>query len=175
MTKNITVTDENGKIIGSTYPKRALGLVKKHRARWINADSICLCALEKQEDNKMANNIYEILDNQISKMLEQLRESDEEAAMPVRIQILKTLENFRAQEQGTKILDMIEKQLNTMQESLNSEPATNENFNIREITRQKMLDVIGKMLDIGNTPAISADVKPENTPQETSSAFINIL
>lgn len=28
MTKNIRVTDENGKLIGYTYPKRVKGLVK---------------------------------------------------------------------------------------------------------------------------------------------------
>jgi hypothetical protein len=36
MTKNIIVTDENGKVIGTTYPKRAAGLVKNGRAEYVS-------------------------------------------------------------------------------------------------------------------------------------------
>ncbi len=36
MEKNVIVTDVNGRIIGSTYPKRAKGLVKKGRAEYID-------------------------------------------------------------------------------------------------------------------------------------------
>ena len=39
-------------------------------------------------------------------MQEQLRGEQPETAAPVRIQILKTMETFRAQEQGTKIIDL---------------------------------------------------------------------
>ncbi len=42
MEKNITVVDEQGNIIGTTYPKRAKGLVKKGRARYIGGNAICL-------------------------------------------------------------------------------------------------------------------------------------
>ncbi|MCR5020189.1 hypothetical protein [Ruminococcus sp.] len=36
MIKNIIVTDENGKVIGTTYPKRAVGLVKNGRAEYVS-------------------------------------------------------------------------------------------------------------------------------------------
>ena len=36
MTKNIIVTDENGNVIGRTYPKRAQGLVKNGRAEYVS-------------------------------------------------------------------------------------------------------------------------------------------
>ena len=40
--KNVVVLDEQGKKIGMTYPKRARGLVKKGRARYVDACTICL-------------------------------------------------------------------------------------------------------------------------------------
>ena len=36
--KNIIVVDENGTVFESTWLKRANGLVKKGRARWLDAD-----------------------------------------------------------------------------------------------------------------------------------------
>lgn len=42
MPKNIAVVDEKGNEYEATYPKRAKGLVKKGRARFINESTICL-------------------------------------------------------------------------------------------------------------------------------------
>lgn len=154
MIKNITVIDENGNIVGSTYPKRADGLVKKGRARWISENAVCLRADEKEsEANEMAVNIYEVFDNQISKMQEQLRDETAETAMPVRMQILKTMETFRAQQQSEKVIDLVKAQLDVMQESLKNEPVTPENAAARETTRQNMLGLIEKLLDNGSTPS----------------------
>lgn len=58
--KNIIVVDENGTIFESTWLKRANGLVKKGRARWLNEQTICLaCPPKKTEDMKMENNQHE--------------------------------------------------------------------------------------------------------------------
>ena len=56
--KNIFVVDENGKEYEATYPKRAKGLVKNGRARFINENTICmLCPpILKTEDNYMSEN-----------------------------------------------------------------------------------------------------------------------
>lgn len=149
MTKNITVVDENGNILESTYPKRAKGLVKKGRAHWVSDDVIRLCAQNKKEETEMANNIYEILDNQITKMQEQLNNADNEWAAGVRIQILKTLEVFRAQEQGAKLINIIETQLNTLQESLKADDTfTPENVLARETTNQKIIELLEKLINI---------------------------
>ena len=52
--KNIIVVDENGTVFESTWLKRANGLVKKGRARWLDERTICLaCPPEKTEDNTM--------------------------------------------------------------------------------------------------------------------------
>ncbi len=54
--KNIIVVDENGTLLESTWLKRANGLVKKGRARWLDEQTICLaCPPEQREDNKMEN------------------------------------------------------------------------------------------------------------------------
>ena len=42
MEKNITIVDEQGNAYGATYPKRAKGLVKNGRARFVDENTICL-------------------------------------------------------------------------------------------------------------------------------------
>lgn len=63
MEKNVSVIDETGKLIGTTYPKRAKGLVNSGRARYVSCDSkdtICLtCPPDKLEDNIMTDNSLE--------------------------------------------------------------------------------------------------------------------
>ena len=56
--KNIIVIDEQGNEYEATYPKRAKGLVKNGRARFVGENKICLaCPPDKiLEDNKMADN-----------------------------------------------------------------------------------------------------------------------
>ena len=56
--KNIIVVDEQGNVYEATYPKRAMGLVKNGRARFIEENKICLlCPPEiEMEDNKMSEN-----------------------------------------------------------------------------------------------------------------------
>ena len=54
--KNVIVVDEQGNILEATYPKRAKGLVKKGRARFISESMICLaCPPRKMEENEMSN------------------------------------------------------------------------------------------------------------------------
>ena len=56
--KNIIVVDKNGTVYESTWLKRANGLVKKGRARWLDEQTICLaCPPEQTEDIKMENNM----------------------------------------------------------------------------------------------------------------------
>ncbi len=40
--KNVKIVDNNNVIYGATYPKRARGLVKKGRARFIDENTICM-------------------------------------------------------------------------------------------------------------------------------------
>ena len=61
MTKNIIVVDEQGNEYGATYPKRAKGLVKNGRARFIDENKICLaCPPNEFLEDKMNENINNI-------------------------------------------------------------------------------------------------------------------
>ena len=59
ITKNIIVVDEHGKEYTSTYAKRAKGLVKNGRARWLDGNTICLVCppdtLNLEDDNMSIN------------------------------------------------------------------------------------------------------------------------
>ena len=57
MEKNIEVVDEAGNVYESTWPKRARGLVKNGRARFVAENRICLACPpdDKTEDKKMSN------------------------------------------------------------------------------------------------------------------------
>ena len=55
--KNIFVVDEQGNEYEATYPKRAKGLVKNGRARFIDENTICLaCPPNNTEDKNMSEN-----------------------------------------------------------------------------------------------------------------------
>ena len=53
--KNITVIDEQGNIYEATYPKRAKGLIKSGRARFISEDIICLVRPPKVLEEHMSD------------------------------------------------------------------------------------------------------------------------
>ena len=57
--KNVIVVDEQGKIYEATYPKRAKGLVKNGRARFVAENKICLACPpnENLEDKNMSENM----------------------------------------------------------------------------------------------------------------------
>ncbi len=58
--KNIEVVDEAGNVYEPTWPKRAKGLVKNGRARFVEENRICLaCPPDtKTEDEHMSNSIF---------------------------------------------------------------------------------------------------------------------
>ena len=76
--KNIIVVDEQGNTLEATYPKRAKGLVKKGRARFISESMICLaCPPRKTEENEMSDtknkfeNLEILIDKYVSKHTEE--------------------------------------------------------------------------------------------------------
>ena len=70
--QNVTVLDEQGKIIGKTFEKRAKGLVKKGRARYIDAHTVCLVAcprnIKNSEEQMLNNNI--VIDKETGEVLD---------------------------------------------------------------------------------------------------------
>ena len=81
--KNIIVVDEKGNEYEATYPKRAKGLVKAGRARFIDENKICLACppdiyLEDNNMTESTNNVktesiynIEFILNQIAKLQDQ--------------------------------------------------------------------------------------------------------
>jgi len=55
ITKNIKVVDERGNIYEATYPRRAKGLVKHGRARFIDENTLCLARPPKKSEDIMEN------------------------------------------------------------------------------------------------------------------------
>ena len=71
--KNIFVVDEQGNTYEATYPKRAKGLVKSGRARFIDENTICLACPPKMklEDKTMSENmINEVVEQSIPEAAE---------------------------------------------------------------------------------------------------------
>lgn len=66
MPKTIAVVDEQGNTYEATYPKRARGLVKKGRARFVSESMICLVRPPKLEEKRMSTTVT------IEKIFEQL-------------------------------------------------------------------------------------------------------
>ena len=95
--KNISVVDETGKVYEATYPKRAKGLVKKGRARFVDEQTICLaCPPQKTEDMKMSDK--EVMLETTQEPLEaptQNAGTAETAEMPTVAYILQQLEAIR--------------------------------------------------------------------------------
>ena len=81
--KNIIVVDEQGNEYEATYPKRAKGLVKNGRARFVDENKICLaCPPDKiLEEEKMSDNTNELtvkeIFTQITILQKQLTENSQ--------------------------------------------------------------------------------------------------
>ncbi len=80
--KNIIVVDEYGNEYEATYPKRAKGLVKNGRARFIAENKICLACPPKNEleDNDMSENTNQSsnIPNNVADALSNLMNSEAE-------------------------------------------------------------------------------------------------
>ena len=71
MPKTIAVVDEQGNTYEATYPKRARGLVKKGRARFVSESMICLVRPPKLEDQRMSNTVtFEQIFAQLNKIVD---------------------------------------------------------------------------------------------------------
>ena len=71
MPKTIAVVDEQGNTYEATYPKRARGLVKKGRARFVSESMICLARPPKLEDQRMSNTVtFEQIFAQLNKIVD---------------------------------------------------------------------------------------------------------
>ena len=101
--KNVIVVDEQGNEYEATYPKRAKGLVKNGRARFVGENKICLaCPPDKiLEENNMSNNINKnLIFNQIVELQKRLESVDK---MLFSIQCVTDSQSFVDQEDGEPV------------------------------------------------------------------------
>ena len=145
--KNVKVVDEFGNILEATYPKRAKGLVKAGRARFVDENTICLACPPKTilEDNKMDNiNIDkttgEVVEIPASKYnLEYALEQIERIANDTE-HLEKAFEDLKIAAQSNK---------DTPCGGSNDRVAAaiGDSVKCRETTNQKLIDFYSKMVD----------------------------
>lgn len=156
--KNVKVVDEKGNILEATYPKRAKGLVKNGRARFVDENTICLACPPNQilEDNKMDNiNIDkttgEVIEIPASKYnLEYALEQIERIA--------------NDQKYITEAMDALKSAASNSEATIEQggtndkvAEAVAETVKCRETTNQKLIEFYSKMVD---------DLKPNAKPEK---------
>lgn len=81
MEKTVRVIDEQGNLLEATYPKRAKGLVKHGRARFVDEQTICLTCPPNRvlEETKMSEytESFEINPAEILKRIEEMLQDKE--------------------------------------------------------------------------------------------------
>lgn len=153
MTKNVIVVDELGNEYAPTYAKRARGLVKQGRARWLDENTICLACPPNDidlEDNVMNNQ------DKIADVMENIEvvttEVQHEEVRITAAEVLARMDKIIAQgEELTKAIHLIhDLPVNDSPEGgRDGEARANAIRDIcirREVTNQKMLDMLEEML-----------------------------
>ena len=147
--KNIIVVDEQGNEYEATYPKRAKGLVKNGRARFIDENTICLaCPPDtKLEDKIMSENKNVIVEATAKTPIEE----------PQKLTINYVLEQIEKIQNQTDHIGMALAALGNMVPKTNcttpdvagaeQAEAIAEVVESREATNQKLIALYGKMYD----------------------------
>ena len=150
MKKNVVVVDEFGHESEATYPKRAKGLVKSGRARFVDANRICLLRPPEQnledkhmEQNTSALTAREIFD-QIVKLQNDLKNIRETTEL---IQTIRDTNQYNGNDSVELDPQVVTAKIDALVDV----------FESREGTYQQMLSVYEKMYD---------DVTGESAEQE---------
>jgi len=157
--KNIMVVDEQGNVYEATYPKRAKGLVKNGRARFIAENKICLACppnsiLEDKTVNKAPNNEEMDINEETNKPSTPVLSMD---YVLTRIdQILN--DTTHVHEAIAAIRDMpVNEGMNNMAGDTARGEAISNTVQSRETTNQQLIRLLEKMYD---------DLKPKETSEE---------
>ena len=148
MTKNVNVVDDLGNRYVPTYAKRAKGLVKNGRARWVDENTICLACPPDElnlEDTKMDKNKI----NPVDGMVVEVKDSEMTAvANGVTMRdILNRMDKIIAQ--GDELANIIA-QVKNLPVDFNGKGRSEDIVDIyskREATNMKMLAMLDKMYD----------------------------
>lgn len=174
MTKNIIVVDEDGRNYGTTYPKRAKGLVKQGRARFLAPDMLCLmhclaCPPEQNlEDHTMSEQTIEnsVVENM---EIENKEENTAQQTTEGRYSIEYCLEQIERIGRQTEYLNQVISELRQLDDNsscVQKAIALGDIVKCRETTNQQMLRFYEKMYDDLKGPAAVDTVSQKSHLQE---------
>ena len=114
ITKNISVVDEQGNEYEATWPRRARGLVKNGRARFLSENKICLACPPDiiLEDKEMADNTSNT--NTEGSMMNNTSNRNTAADNDVKFDITYLIRQIAAIQQQTEYLNMALENLSKM-------------------------------------------------------------
>ena len=157
--KNVIVIDDTGKVYEATYPKRAKGLVKNGRARFIDEHTICLACPPKNalEDSIMSENKNITITNKV----ENTAPAETKSTRLTMDYCLEQIENIRVQ---TEYLNTVIEELSKVKAAGPGDTCGQERakalgdvVRCRETTNQRLIAFYEKMYD---------DLKPSATLKE---------
>lgn len=179
MTKNIIVIDEHGKKYGTTYPKRAKGLVKQGRARFQAQNVLCLMhclACPPDQDLEDKNMSEQTIENKMMETETMERDTVSEASANTdadthaadgqsKYTMEYCLEQIERIGRQTEYLNQAISELRQMEDSSGGEKAMalGNIVACRETTNQQMLRFYEKMYDDLKGKTIAADVITQKT------------
>ena len=160
--QTITIVDEHDKQIGKTYPKRANGLIKNKRARYIDENKIMLIACPSDEyimeENKMNNN--ELNNNKLNnnKLDIQYIIDKIDAILANNNEILNVIKDFDEQDVFENVHHPIQKIINTNNELIGLLKELIKPYTVNETENKKyVLEVLSDALQT----AVQNDAQPE--------------
>ncbi|MEZ3444953.1 MAG: hypothetical protein K1W30_07455 [Lachnospiraceae bacterium] len=179
MTKNIIVIDEHGKKYGTTYPKRAKGLVKQGRARFQAQNVLCLMhclACPPDQDLEDKNMSEQTIENKMMETETIERDTANGASANTgadthavggqsKYTMEYCLEQIERIGRQTEYLNQAISELRQMEDSSGGEKAMalGNIVACRETTNQQMLRFYEKMYDDLKGKTVAADVITQKT------------
>ena len=184
MTKNIIVIDEHGKKYGTTYPKRAKGLVKQGRARFQAQNVLCLMhclACPPDQDLEDKNMSEQTIENKMMETETIERDTANGASANTgadthavggqsKYTMEYCLEQIERIGRQTEYLNQAISELRQMEDSSGGEKAMalGNIVACRETTNQQMLRFYEKMYDDLKGKTVAADVITQKTQDRKS-------
>ena len=185
MTKNVIVVDELGNNYAPTYAKRARGLVKQGRARWLDENTICLaCPPSDLEDNVMndMDKIGNVMEN--IEVVNEVQPEEAKNNAVTAADILARMDKIIAQgEELAKVMQIIyDLPVNESPEGgRDGQARANAIRDIyvrREVTNQKMLDMLDDMRGTKKNTALLDKIIPKDFAgvlPETAEMLLNFV
>lgn len=150
MEKNIAVIDEKGNVYEATWPKRARGLVKHGRARFVNPNTICLARPPVYAEGKCMEHTVELekMKNPEAETFEQGQNANAEERTAAGQETLDTSYVVRKIDEilaGSAELQAAIAQMENLEDT--PAEALSNMMEARETTNQKLIALLQNILD----------------------------